>query len=146
MRTAGSELASEANLLGTDWIPDVVLATDMMNVSDFRQGLGADYPVALYMHENQLTYGKDPDLEFAGINVDSVAAADLVVFNSRYHRESFGGALRSFDNDKATGRWEESMVVPVGIDFAGFKQRPPESKVSPLPTKTTLAFACPLGR
>jgi Domain of unknown function (DUF3524). len=43
--------------------PDAVLATDMLNLPTWlglmRRQLPATTPVALYMHENQLTYPGD---------------------------------------------------------------------------------------
>ena len=54
-------------------------------------------PIVLYMHENQAAYPSsghpklDParDVHFAITNLTSVLAADLVVWNSRWNRESF---------------------------------------------------------
>lgn len=120
MRTAGSELAADAReIMAEGWEPDVVLATDMMNVASFRRDLDRSIPVVLYMHENQLTYGSAPDTTFGAINADSVAAADLVAFNSRYHWSSFGEGLMVLDHPGALHAWERATVIPVGIDFTG---------------------------
>ncbi|MCB0149132.1 MAG: DUF3524 domain-containing protein, partial [Caldilineaceae bacterium] len=68
------ELAAQARRLLADGPPpDVILATDMLNVPAWlgllRDVLPARVPVALYMHENQLTYpwrpGEGRDLTYA---------------------------------------------------------------------------------
>ncbi|MGQ9548036.1 MAG: tRNA-queuosine alpha-mannosyltransferase domain-containing protein, partial [Roseiflexus sp.] len=68
---------------------DLIVATDMLDVATFlgltRDRL-ANVPVALYMHENQLTYplppGRVRDLAFPWINYTSALAADAIFFNS----------------------------------------------------------------
>ena len=80
--------------------PDVIFATDMLNLPAFlaltRDRFG-DVPVVLYMHENQLTYplpeGRPRDHTYAYINYLSALAADRLVFNSRFHYEEFMEAL-----------------------------------------------------
>ena len=81
--------------------PDVILATDMLNLAEFRALSGlADVPCVLYMHENQLCYPlPSPDRGDAGfgfVNIASALAARVVIFNSRYHRDAFFGALPGF--------------------------------------------------
>lgn len=123
-------------------VPDVVLATDMLDLSTFaalaRHKLGLT-PLVLYMHENQLTYplpkdgGTGPmrrqlgerDQHYAFINYASMLTADLVLFNSRYHRDSFFAALPNFlkhfpeYNELRTvdELRQRSEVLPVGVDF-----------------------------
>lgn len=116
--------------------PDVVVATDMLNLSSWLGLLRAkgisrhleDVPLLFYMHENQLTYplrpGKKPDLTYPMINWLSQLCADRVLFNSNYHLESWFGALPDLlkhypdynhlaliDDGRA-----KSMVLPVGIN------------------------------
>ena len=76
--------------------PDLLLATDMLNLPAFlgltRRHL-ARVPVALYFHENQLTYplqaGEKRDLTYGMINWLSMLAADRVLFNSKFHRDDW---------------------------------------------------------
>ncbi len=73
---------------------DAVVATDMMNVADFRVLAGKkDVPLLLYFHENQLTYPERPGEnragQFAYINLTSALAADRVLFNSQVHYNHF---------------------------------------------------------
>jgi glycosyltransferase involved in cell wall biosynthesis len=78
-------------------MPDVVLATDMVHLPVWmglmRGLLPGTLPLVCYMHENQLTYpwrpGEKPDLTYAMINWLSQLTADLVLFNSHYHLESW---------------------------------------------------------
>jgi glycosyltransferase involved in cell wall biosynthesis len=122
--------------------PDVVLATDMLDLSTFaaltRRKL-SQTPLVLYMHENQLTYplpvsGEvgpmrrqlgERDQHYAFVNYASMMTADLVLFNSHYHKESFFAALPNFlkhfpeYNELGTVETlrEKSEVLPVGVDF-----------------------------
>lgn len=90
--------------------PDLLLATDMLDLATFlalARDWAAGLPVALYMHENQLTYPlpADPDtgpmrrqhgerdLHYAFINATSMLAADAIFFNSRYHLDAWFEAL-----------------------------------------------------
>ena len=111
---------------------DVVLATSMTNVPALM-GLGrrtlADARVVIYMHENQLTFPLSPndvpDLTYAVINWTSMLAADLVVFNSRFHRDAWFDELPRFlarfpDRSHASlvdGVRSRSTVAPVGADL-----------------------------
>lgn len=81
---------------------DVLVVTDMCDVATLL-GVGrqlfAGLPVALYMHENQLTYplpaGRKLDLTWPWMNYTSMVAADLICFNSEFHRQSLLKALPS---------------------------------------------------
>ncbi len=122
--------------------PDVFLATDMLDVTTFlalTRPYTATIPFILYMHENQLTYplpqdGRtgpmrrqrgERDYHYVFINYTSMLAADRVLFNSRYHRESWFAALpnflKHFPEYNELGSIErlrgKSEVLPVGVDF-----------------------------
>jgi glycosyltransferase involved in cell wall biosynthesis len=114
---------------------DVVLASSMTNLPGLlgsaRREL-ADVPVALYMHENQLTYPLSPldreDLTYAMINWTSMAVADAVFFNSEFHRAAWFEALPTFlgrfpdarHTDHIEPVTARSSVLPVGVDLARF--------------------------
>jgi glycosyltransferase involved in cell wall biosynthesis len=111
---------------------DVVLASSMTDLARLvgiaRRSLGVARLV-LYMHENQLTFprpGHDPeDLTYAMTNWTSMVAADLVVFNSAYHRDEWFSALAGFLGRLPDHRHtrlidavvERSVVLPVGADL-----------------------------
>jgi glycosyltransferase involved in cell wall biosynthesis len=138
MQGGAVELAAQARRLGSAGaLPDAVLATDMVHLPVWlglmRGLLPAQTPVLCYMHENQLTYpwrpGEKPDLTYAMINWLSQVAADGVLFNSRYHLESWFEALprllKHYPDYTHLALVEQvrqrSAVAPVGIacgDFA----------------------------
>ena len=78
--------------IGSNWVPDAFLVTDMMDVGQFRAALPArlrHIPVVVYFHENQLTFPnhperppKDWDRHYAFLNLTSALLADAVWFNS----------------------------------------------------------------
>jgi glycosyltransferase involved in cell wall biosynthesis len=112
---------------------DLIIATDMLDLATFlglTRDLTAGIPVALYFHENQLTYplppGRTRDLAFPWINYTSALAADALCFNSDFHRRVFLAAL-----PKLIGRFHDhqeldlietlsakARVLPPGIDLA----------------------------
>ena len=112
--------------------PDVVLVSDFLNLADWRALCPVswrDIPVALYFHENQIGYPLSAQApvehHYGWINVSSALAADAVLFNSGWHRDSFLGAvrdvLRRMPDPVPPGLLPSlegrSVVFPVGIDF-----------------------------
>ncbi len=113
--------------------PDLILASDMLNVPVFLSLCGAKWqfaPMALYFHENQLTYplppGEKRDLHYGFINAVSALRADAVFFNSAYHQEAFldelPRLLKHFPDYNEL--WvvdalrQKSQVLPLGLDLA----------------------------
>jgi glycosyltransferase involved in cell wall biosynthesis len=77
---------------------DLLLVTDLMNVADLKAVWGARCPpIVLYVHENQLSYpkpdGEQRDFQFAFSDIASALAADVMVFNSRFHRDAYFAVL-----------------------------------------------------
>ncbi|MGD8396955.1 MAG: DUF3524 domain-containing protein, partial [Candidatus Eiseniibacteriota bacterium] len=73
-----------------------IVTTDMLSAADLRALLPAPLaalPLAVYFHENQLTYpdrrAEPRDLHFAFTNITSALAADAIWFNSDFHRQAF---------------------------------------------------------
>ncbi|HRQ37851.1 MAG TPA: DUF3524 domain-containing protein [Chloroflexota bacterium] len=122
--------------------PDVILATDMLDVTTFlalTRERTHNIPLVLYMHENQLTYPLpedgttgpmrrqlgERDYHYAFINFASMLAADAVWFNSKFHLESWFTAVPAFlkhfpeYNELGTvdGLRQKSRVLPVGVGF-----------------------------
>lgn len=127
-----ARLADE--VVAADGPPDVVVATDMLDVAAFR-GLTASWsapvPFVLYLHENQLTQPTGPngigaDRRLAWVNWTAVLAADEVWWNSDWHRRSFLDALGPFladvpDHDhlaELAGVAARCSVHPPGCDLA----------------------------
>lgn len=117
--------------------PDLILATDMLDVSAFlgllRNQL-RDVPVAMYFHENQITYPwsvtdsdtvNQRDHHYGHINFTSALSANKVFFNSDYHLRSFLNALPTFlrmfpdhqNTDQLDGLTGKSSVMHLGIDL-----------------------------
>ena len=117
--------------------PDLIIASDMIDLSGFlaltRKKLSS-IPVAIYFHENQLTYPWSPndrdkknnrDRHYCFKNYISALSADYVFFNSEFHMKSFIGALtpflKQFPDYNELGSIKEiekkSEVLPLGIDL-----------------------------
>jgi glycosyltransferase involved in cell wall biosynthesis len=139
MRGAALTLAGQTEaLIAERGRPDLVVASDMLDLPTFlgltRQVIG-NPAVALYMHENQITYppppGTNTDHSYGFMNWLSAVAADLVVFNSSYHLEEFYsvlpgllGSLPDFPHSHMIPAVRaRSEVVPVGIDLKGLAER-----------------------
>ena len=80
---------------------DGVIVTDLFNLADFKALVGLPCPPVLaYFHENQLTYPQPPGdkgaFQLGIINITTAMVADLVVFNSKMHREAFLSAVPEF--------------------------------------------------
>lgn len=108
---------------------DAVVATSMMNAADFRAAARLTVPLILYVHENQLSYPRPPgeplDHGLALASLASAAAADAVVFNSRFHRRDFFEGLAAWIRrfpERAPARTvaeirRRASVVPPGIEW-----------------------------
>ena len=139
MKGAAVTLAAGLEGLGT-WRPELVLVSDMIDLAHFRffarPHIG-DPPVALYFHESQFTYPQQPgdafDPSYVLTNWISALAADAVVFNSDYHRQTFfsslPGFLRQFPDQPHEGSisalQDRADVLPVGVDLSWVVTREP---------------------
>ena len=132
-RMHGAHLTLAADLAAAvDEPPDMVLASSMMSVGAFagaaRQTIG-NAPIAVYFHESQFAYPLSPldrpDLTYPMLNWSSAAVADLVIFNSEFHRSLFleeaERFLRQFPDRRHAHLLEsvdeQSIVLPVGVDL-----------------------------
>lgn len=142
--TLADELAEDILLNG---VPDVILASSMMNVAAFSgavRRVAPGVPIAVYFHESQFTYplspADRPDATYQMMNWSSAATADLVIFNSDYHRSVFRGEVRRFLNvfpeykhvEKVDGVIDASIVLPIGIDARGLDDVGSRTKGPPL--------------
>jgi glycosyltransferase involved in cell wall biosynthesis len=133
MRGAALTLAEQTrDVVADQGRPDVVLASDMLDLPTFlslaRDVLGRP-AVALYMHENQITYPLSPgafvDHSYGFTNWMSAATADLVLFNTEFHLEEFHSVLPGFLAGLPDFTHLESIaevrarseVLPVGINL-----------------------------
>lgn len=133
---------SLANMINSK--PDVILASDMMDLSIFRsltyKQLG-DVPTAFYFHENQLTYPQNErqahGYRYGFINYVSALTADVNYFNSEYHRDVFldelprllkhfadYNELQTLDTIR-----QKSFVLPPGMDLIRYDSFKPLAKI-----------------
>ena len=119
---------------------DVIFASDFLSLADLvglLPGEMAAVAKIVYFHENQLTYPyrdeSERDYQFAFTNITTCLAADRVLFNSAFHRESFLAALRPFLKkmpdfrpagvvDAIAGK---SCVLYYGMDLEGIRSAGP---------------------
>lgn len=125
--------------------PDLILATDMLNLSSFlalTRHKTVNIPTALYFHENQLSYPWSPkdrdvvknrDYHYSFINYISAYAADRVFFNSLYHKNTFFEELKRFlkifpDNNEISTIDKiirKSRVLHLGLNLSKFNRCTP---------------------
>jgi glycosyltransferase involved in cell wall biosynthesis len=136
----GGAISLADQFIKSDAKTDLIIASDMIDLSTFlalTRKKSANIPVALYFHENQLTYPwspTDPDVtlkrdnHYAFINYTSALSADCIFFNSQYHRTSFLSALPEFLGQfpdqkhlNHVGNIEaKSSVLPLMMDLSPF--------------------------
>ena len=80
---------------------DGIIVTDLFNLSDFKALVGSQCPPVLaYFHENQITYPQPPGdkgaFQLGIINITTALVADMVVFNSKMHKDAFLNAVPEF--------------------------------------------------
>ncbi|BCR03629.1 glycosyl transferase family 1 [Desulfuromonas versatilis] len=147
-RMHGGAVTLARKFLEADLRPDLLLATDMLDLTTFlalTRKRTAGLPTALYFHENQLSYpwsptdrdpGQERDMHYCFINYASALAADAVLFNSGFHLESFHGELPGFlqsfpdcnEAQSSAAIRAKSQVLPLGLDLARLDEfRPPEA-------------------
>ncbi|ACN14766.1 putative glycosyltransferase [Desulforapulum autotrophicum HRM2] len=125
---------------------DGVIATDMINLSDFMAMAGPNTPPVLaYFHENQLGYpdnpGVPPEVQYGFMNMTTALCADRVFFNSRFQMEQFlagvEGLLTTMPdlNPSWVGRTirARSGVLYPGCSFpVGSSESLPDKALAPL--------------
>jgi glycosyltransferase involved in cell wall biosynthesis len=143
-RMHGGAVSLHQQLLALEAPPDLLLATDMLNVASFlglaRKQLAAT-PVAVYFHENQITYPWSPDdqdvslqrdNQYGFMNYTTALAADAVFFNSPFHLRSFLDSLPAFLKQFPDARElqtipeiaDKSEVLPLGMDLQPLQNSP----------------------
>ena len=141
-RMHGGAVTLAKKFMEGDYNPDIILATDMLDITTFMsltRSRTAEIPVAIYFHENQLTYPWSPDdrdiikgrdMHYGFINYSSALAADRVFFNSRYHMDSFLSELEIMlkglpdyrELDTVEEIRDKSSVLHLGMDFGVLMQ------------------------
>lgn len=151
-RMHGGAVTLARRFLAGGFEPDLIVTSDMCDLAVFlaqTRERTSGVVTAVYFHENQLTYPwseRDPDpsrrrdAHYAFINYTSALVADAVLFNSRYHRDSFLAELESFlgsfpdhrEMDSIRLIEEKAAVLPLGLDLAGLDPyRPANERTGP---------------
>lgn len=158
-RMHGGAVTLARRFLAEEYVPDLILATDMLDLTTFlaltRQRT-SHMPTVLYCHENQLTYPLpqnsqsgpmrrqhgERDNHYVFINYASMLTADCILFNSHYHQTSFFTALPNFlkhfpeynELNSIEILQGKSRVLPVGVDFGRLElgELPSPSHPSPI--------------
>ena len=146
-RMHGGAVSLAKTFMEQDSNPDLILATDMLDLTTFlslTRERTAQIPTVLYFHENQISYpwsAGDRDIlhkrdkHYGFINYISALAANAVLFNSFYHRESFLYQLpnllkhfpdyRELINIKTIA--SKSHVLHLGMDLSSLETQRPNS-------------------
>ncbi len=106
-RMRGAAVTLAAEYTKSTQKPDLLIATDMLDLATFKGLSGVQVPTVLYFHENQITYpwsAQDPDsslgrdFHYGFTNFTSALCADYLLFNSKYHQDLFFAELPVFLN------------------------------------------------
>jgi glycosyltransferase involved in cell wall biosynthesis len=143
-------LAHQFNQLNYE--PDLILASDMLNLPAFlglTRKTTHHIPVAIYFHENQITYPWSPDdqdvalkrdNQYGFINYTSALAADALFFNSPFHQDSFLTSLPAFLQQFPDAREKHllpalaarSRSLPLGMHLKAFNDYSSSSNEVPV--------------
>jgi glycosyltransferase involved in cell wall biosynthesis len=133
MHGGAIELADSVNKkLKCGYQPDLIFISDMVDLSTFKALLDMHIPIALYFHENQLSYPysnqdtdskRTRDFHYGFMNYTSALVADRVFFNSKAQMDAFFQALQSLLKvmpdfkglEKIPSLKEKTSVLPLGI-------------------------------
>ena len=142
-RMHGAAVTMARMVLDQPFFPDLILATSMLDLTTFlaltRSRL-AEIPVALYFHENQITYPPSPrdrdaslerDHHYGFIQFTSALAADRVFFNSQFHLNEFCAELinihKQYPDNRELAAAEaikaKSAVLALGLDLNSLTQQ-----------------------
>jgi glycosyltransferase involved in cell wall biosynthesis len=150
-RMHGGAVTLARQFMEMDAAPDLLLATDMLDLTTFLALTRArthHLPAVVYFHENQLSYPWSPDdrdvrqgrdVHYGFINYASALAADALSFNSGYHLAAFFDdlprLLKHFPDynelDGLATLRARSQVLPLGLDLRRFDACQPSAVSGP---------------
>ena len=151
-RMHGGAISLANNFNKMKWTPDIILCSDMLDLTTFvslTRKKTSHIPIAIYFHENQLSYPWSPtdrdkinkrDIHYGFINYVSALTADYVFFNSKFHMRSFLDELKPFlkhfpdYNEIETIEIirKKSEVLYLGLDLKKFDPHERENHNKPL--------------
>lgn len=149
-RMHGGAVTLARQFMENGFAPDLLLASDMLDLTTFlalTRSRTAGLPTALYFHENQLTYPWSTNrsntgqqhAHYAFTNYTSALAADTVLFNSRFHLDSFIDRLPGFlagfpdhnERQSVAVIKGKSRVLSLGLDLQRFDAHRPRQPRQP---------------
>lgn len=124
------------------WEPDVLLVSGLVDVAvllGLMRSLFGRCAVAVYQHESQMLYPTPTgavDVDAVMHNINSWLAADVVLFNSEFHRHAVEVALGEFAPTLSSSVLAERLaelsprfeVLPVGVELGWVVRRDPDSE------------------
>ena len=152
-RMRGGAITLAREFLENKLKPDLILATDMLDLSNFlsltRKETGKT-KTAVYFHENQFSYpesSKNKDVTtknnkyYGFINLSTALSADKALFNSKFHLNNFLAETEKFlktspdfnELDLVGEIKNKSEVLHLGLDLSSFDHHYTET-INPKPT------------
>tara|TARA_B100001121_G_scaffold300907_1_gene311275 strand:+ start:67 stop:1182 length:1116 start_codon:yes stop_codon:yes gene_type:complete len=138
-RMRGGAISLAEKFLRSNFRPDLFLLSDMVDATIFKSLIGHEFfdtPLAMYFHENQLSYpwnynekfNENKKMHYGFINYSSALISDHVFFNSIFHMNSFfkdaNQFLKQFPDHNELQSIEKikakSSTLPLGIDLKRF--------------------------
>ena len=138
----GGVLELAEKFLRIDYRPDLILATDMLDLALFlsmTRSKSSGVATAVYFHENQLSYpwskheraAEVKRKHYGFINLSSALCSDRVFFNSKFHRESFLTAAEQLLKQAPDSNcsWalqrleQKSEVLPLALELSEIDQK-----------------------
>lgn len=135
----------------TNWIPNLIIATDMLDFTTFlslTRKKTYNIPAIIYFHENQISYPWSPndidvkknrDSHYGFINYSSALSSDHILFNSNYHMNTFMNELNPFlknfpdhnELDSINIIKRKSKTLHLGLDLKRFDLKKIKKKEKP---------------
>ena len=132
-RMYGGAVTLAENFLAYTKPVDLILVSDMLDLTTFlalcRHKITV--PIGIYYHENQFAYPwqensedkkQGRDVNYGMMNYLSALAADFILFNSGYNRDSFFQGIQDvlnkmpdYPHNTLAGLKAKSDILPVGI-------------------------------
>ena len=142
-RMHGGAIHLAEQYLQSNFKADLFLVSDMLDVTTFLSLIRHQHPnppLALYFHENQLSYPWSPndqdvslkrDHHYAFINYSSALAADYLLFNSSFHQTIFLNDLYAFlqqypdfrDTHRIEQLRNKSQTLPLALNLRSLSQQ-----------------------
>jgi glycosyltransferase involved in cell wall biosynthesis len=138
MRGSAATLAPALITAAQHSLPDLLVVSDMIDLGDLLARLRRTHPrvpVALYLHENQLTYPRQVDealdVGLAWTTWKNLTLADEIWCNSAFHCDELLAGLPTFLGDvpdhshldELPAVADKMCVLPVGVDLPAGRQR-----------------------